>query len=76
MNEAINLLTGLGPNALLAGAVIYLWRELERAREAHATVQAARLEDARETTTRMLALADRVHELVDTLDDVRRSRHD
>lgn len=72
MNEAINLLTGLGPNALLAGAVLYLWRELERERERHATVQAARLADAQAFTTKALELYDRLH----PADDDRRSRHD
>lgn len=68
MNDAVNLLTGLGPNALLGAAVVYLWRELERAKAAHAEVQAARLLDAQSNTTKMLELYDRLH------DDDRRSR--
>lgn len=72
MSDAVNLLTGLGPNALLATIVVILWRKLEKSEE-------QRFADLREATTRMLALTERVHELIDKLpepDDPRRSRHD
>lgn len=75
-DTVIKFLGDLGPTGLLAGAVWVLWRKYEGALAEASAEKAARLTDARETTTRMLELAERVHEIVDTLDDVRRSRHD
>ena len=76
MNELISLLTGLGPTGLLAGATVIVWLEYQKARSALDAERAARLVDARETTTQMLALAERVHQMLDTLESVRASRHD
>lgn len=73
MNELISVLTGLGPTGLLAGAVIVIWMEYQKARAMADAEKAARLADAQANTTKMLELYDRLH----PPDDERRmSRHD
>lgn len=72
MTDLIAVLTGLGPTGLLAGAVIVLWMEYQKARTMADTEKANRLADAQAFTTKALELYDRLH----PPDDDRRSRHD
>lgn len=71
MNEAISVLTNLGPTGLLAGAVIVVWREYQKAKAELAAEQRARLEDAKLGTTQMLAIAEKVHAALDGIDTLK-----
>ena len=68
MNEAIDFLAKLGPNGLLAGAVVVVWLEYKKAKAELAAEQRARLEDAKLGTTQMLAIAEKVHAALDGID--------
>jgi hypothetical protein len=73
MKEAVDFVSSLGPTGLLGLALFLISREYLSMRTALDAEKAARLADARENTTKMLALVERVYE---GDEDSRRSRHD
>ncbi len=73
MADALKMLESLGPTGLLGLALFLIAREYLAMRKALDEEKAARLADARENTTKMLTLVERVH---DREDETRRSRHD
>jgi len=71
MNEAIDFLAKLGPNGLLAGAVVVVWLEYKKAKAELAAEQRARLEDAKMGTTQLLSIAEKVHAALDGIDTLK-----
>ena len=68
MNEFVAVVTGLGPAGLLAAALWQMWRERNALQLLLLAEKQARLDDAKAGTTALLAVVERVHETIDTLE--------
>lgn len=68
IDQLLQLVPQLGTTGVLAGVAYQLWRERTALQVALIAEKQARLDDAKAVTPQMLALAERVHAIIDILE--------
>ncbi len=68
------IVKNVGPSGLVSLALIYLAREYQKLNDRHQALQEKRVEEAKQNTTAMLAIAERVHQSLDILERIQESQ--